>query len=168
MFYKDPEYRKNYYRQNKEKLIQKSKEYYKKNKENVKNYYEQNKEQIREKSREYRRNRYKTDLNFRLKCSLRRRIRKTLKNHSKSAKTLELLGCTPKFLRSYLESKFLPGMSWENYGNPNGDHSDCWHIDHIKPCAGFDLSDPEQQKMCFHYTNLQPLWAKDNLKKGRN
>jgi hypothetical protein len=57
-------------------------------------------------------------------------------------------------------------MTWENYGNPNGNHSDCWHIDHIIPCARFNLVDLEQQKLCFHYTNLQPLWAKDNLSKA--
>ena len=49
-------------------------------------------------------------------------------------------------------------MNWENYG--------VWHIDHIIPCARFDLSDPGQQKICFHYTNLQPMWGEDNLKKG--
>ena len=69
------------------------------------------------------------------------------------------------FLVEYLESKFQPGMTWKNYGNPNGDHTNCWHIDHIIPCASFDLSDPEQQVKCFHYTNLQPLWAKDNIRK---
>jgi HNH endonuclease. len=51
-------------------------------------------------------------------------------------------------------------MSWDNYGR------DGWHIDHIRPCASFDLTDPEQQRQCFHYTNLQPLWAADNIRKG--
>lgn len=78
---------------------------------------------------------------------------------SKSSKTLELLGCSLKSLKSYIESKFLDGMNWDNYGYHG------WHIDHIRPCCSFDLTDPEQQKQCFHYTNLQPLWAKDNLRK---
>ena len=69
-------------------------------------------------------------------------------------------------LKQYLEKQFTKGMSWDNYGNPNGDHTSCWHIDHIKPCASFDLTQEDQQKECFHYTNLQPLWAIDNLKKG--
>jgi hypothetical protein len=63
-------------------------------------------------------------------------------------------------LFKHLESKFTEGMSWSNYGYKG------WHVDHIKPCASFDLSDPEEQKKCFHYTNLQPLWWYDNFKKG--
>jgi hypothetical protein len=63
-------------------------------------------------------------------------------------------------LRQHLEAQFTDGMSWDNYGR------DGWHIDHIRPCASFDLTDPEQQRQCFHYTNLQPLWAADNIRKG--
>lgn len=59
-----------------------------------------------------------------------------------------------------MQLQFKDGMNWGNY-NYNG-----WHIDHIKPCALFDLSKEEEQKKCFHYTNLQPLWGIDNLKKG--
>ena len=77
---------------------------------------------------------------------------------SKSIKTTELLGCPIAQAMDWLEAQFLPGMSWDNHGE--------WHIDHIRPCASFDLTDPEQQKQCFHYSNLQPLWAKDNLSKS--
>ncbi len=73
---------------------------------------------------------------------------------------MELIGCSSKELESYLETQFTEGMTWDNYGYYG------WHIDHIKPCASFDLSDPEQQKLCFHYSNLQPLWAKENIKKS--
>ena len=76
-----------------------------------------------------------------------------IKNLKKSKSSIELLGCNVDFLKEYIESKFTSGMSWDN----RGIHG--WHIDHILPCASFDLSDPEQQKQCFHYTNLQPLWA---------
>jgi hypothetical protein len=72
-------------------------------------------------------------------------------------RTEELLGCTISFFIKHLEKHFRPGMSWENYGK--------WHIDHIIPCAAFDLGDPSQQRQCFHYTNLRPLWAIQNLKK---
>ena len=61
-------------------------------------------------------------------------------------------------MRPWLEAQFLPGMTWDNHGE--------WHIDHIRPCASFDFSDPQQQKECSHYSNLQPLWAKDNLSKS--
>jgi hypothetical protein len=77
----------------------------------------------------------------------------------KSASTLELLGCSLDQLRVHLESQFCHGMTWENHGP-------VWHIDHIRPCASFDLLDPVQQRACFHYTNLQPLLALENWKKG--
>ena len=100
-----------------------------------------------------------TDLNHRLKGCLSHRVREALKHGYKSAATLELLGCSLEKVRAHLEAQFLPGMSWDNWT------SDGWHIDHIRPCASFDLSDPEQQRACFHYSNLQPLWASDNCAK---
>ena len=71
---------------------------------------------------------------------------------------MELTGCSKNDLLKHLESKFTEGMTFENYGE--------WHIDHIRPCASFNLEDPEEQKKCFHWTNLQPLWALDNIRKG--
>ena len=79
---------------------------------------------------------------------------------SKAQSTADLIGCTVQELRQHLEAQFADDMSWENYGRTG------WHIDHIRPCASFDLSDPDQQRQCFHYTNLQPLWASDNMRKG--
>ena len=73
---------------------------------------------------------------------------------------MQLTGCTIKELMIHIEKQFEPGMTWDNHGLYT------WHIDHKHACARFDLTDPEQQKKCFHYTNLQPLWAKDNLSKG--
>jgi hypothetical protein len=87
-------------------------------------------------------------------------MRAVLKGNNKSQHSIELIGCSSKELESYLENQFTEGMTWENYGYYG------WHIDHIKPCSSFDLTDPEQQKLCFHYSNLQPLWAKDNIKKS--
>lgn len=103
---------------------------------------------------------YKNNLDFHLKRNLRSRLTKALKNNSKGSKTLNLLGCSIQYLKLYLKSKFAEGMSWDNYGE--------WHIDHKKPCARFDLSKPKEQRKCFHYTNLQPLWAIDNIRKGCN
>lgn len=75
---------------------------------------------------------------------------------------MELLGCDINFLRGHLESKFQKGMTWENYNHKG------WHMDHIIPCAVFDMTNEEEQRVCFHYTNLQPLWAKDNISKSDN
>jgi hypothetical protein len=93
--------------------------------------------------------------------NLRARVAQALKwsGVKKSAKTFGLIGCSVAELKAHLESQFLPGMTWDNWT------TDGWHVDHIRPCASFDLSDLEQQKACFHYSNLQPLWAIDNLRK---
>ena len=79
---------------------------------------------------------------------------------SKKSSALKLIGCSIPELKIYLENKFLPGMHWNNW------NKDGWHIDHIRPCTSFDLTDEEQQKECFHYSNLQPLWASENYSKG--
>lgn len=71
---------------------------------------------------------------------------------------MELIGCTVEQLRIHLEDQFLPGMSWENYGE--------WEVDHRRPCGSFDLREEAQQRECFHYSNLQPMWAPDNASKG--
>jgi hypothetical protein len=88
-------------------------------------------------------------------------LQQTLKSYGgrKAARSEELLGCTVYEARAWIAAKFQPGMSWENHGE--------WHIDHIRPCASFgDLTQLEQQKQCCHYTNLQPLWAVDNILKS--
>lgn len=90
------------------------------------------------------------------------RLRNILKKigEGKTVSAKELLGCTDKEYKAYMEKLFKPGMTWENRGK-NG-----WHVDHIRPCSSFDLRDPVQLKACFHYTNLQPLWWYENLAKG--
>jgi len=108
----------------------------------------------------YFRRRLETDILFRLSCSLRSRLVHAIKNNQKSGSAVRDLGCSIEELKSYLESKFQPGMTWENYGLYG------WHIDHIQPLSKFDLGNPEQFKVACHYTNLQPLWAEENLKKG--
>ncbi len=80
--------------------------------------------------------------------------------------TRDLLGISFDKFQTYIESLWLPGMTWENHGHYVRDGVSQWHIDHIKPCAAFDLTDPEQQKICFHYTNMQPMWALDNFSKN--
>ena len=107
-----------------------------------------------------------TLIEFRLKCNLRRRVHKTIIHGEKSAPTFKLLGCTTDQIRQYLESLFTEGMTWENYGRTNCALLDGWQIDHIIPCSAFDLTKPAEQKKCFHYTNLQPMWARENMVKG--
>lgn len=99
---------------------------------------------------------------FKIKRNLRRRLHHVIKDGYKSDSTMNLLGCSFEEFKTYIESKFLPGMTWDNYGL--GDSR--WHLDHIRPCCDFNLLDAEEQRKCFHYTNVQPLWQKDNLKKG--
>jgi len=162
-------YDKEYYLKNKER----KKEYCLKNRERKKEYdkkrYLKKRKHIKERAREYRlknkekrriheNKRMKTDLNFKFRKALGTRISQALKGLNKSKRTMELLDCTIDELWTHLESKFKKGMTRENHGK--------WHIDHIKPCARFNLTDPEQQRVCFHYTNLQPLWASDNISKG--
>ena len=112
--------------------------------------------------RNYHRERLATDVEFRLAANLRGRVRSAIQSGKgiKAKRTEELLGCTIAEARAHIESLWLPGMTWDNWA------MDGWHIDHIRPCASFDLTDLEQQKQCFHYTNLQPLWAFDNLSKN--
>lgn len=95
---------------------------------------------------------------FRLVAALRTRVQQALRGKCKSARTLELLGCPVEAFREHLQNMFKRGMSWENYG--------LWHVDHVRPCDSFDLSDPVQQRQCFNFLNLQPLWATENLSKG--
>ncbi len=109
---------------------------------------------------ENRRRLYNSDISFRMAVNLRTRIRKAMKGTSKSKTTLDFLGCSMEAFKVHLESQFVDGMTWENYGFYG------WHIDHKRPCASFDLSDAAQQRTCFHYTNLQPLWWRDNLSKN--
>ena len=104
--------------------------------------------------------RFRSDINFRLATTIRNRIKDFITNGKRFCKSLDLLGAEITEVRMHLESKFKPGMTWENYGY-NG-----WHIDHILPCSAFDLTNPEDQKECFNYTNLQPLWWWENLSKS--
>ena len=108
--------------------------------------------------RNYMSNRYKTDTNFRLACNLRRRLKHAIEGNYKVGSAVRDLGCSIENLKCHLENQFQPGMSWENQGQ--------WHIDHIVPLSKFDLTNKEQLLKACHYTNLQPLWAKDNIAKG--
>ncbi len=150
----DKNYKKKYYPEHKQEY----EEYRIKNKQRKKKYDRIYKIMNRDKRNIYEKIRRKNNISYKLLGNLRTRIRLLLKNKWKSGHTVTLLGCSTQFLKEYLEKLFNHGMTWDNYGK--------WHIDHIRPCASFDLSQESEQRKCFHYTNLQPLWAEENLKKS--
>jgi hypothetical protein len=130
------------------------------NKEEVKRYNKKYREIPRNKAKRNERQKILSqNPEFKIRNAIRKRIRDAIFSQygKKSCKSMDLLGCSVDECRNWLESRFLPKMTWDNYGD--------WHIDHILPCASFDLTNPEEQKKCFHYTNLQPLWATDNASK---
>lgn len=136
-----------WYTKNKVKKLDTNKKWTKKNIDYCRDWF-----------RNYKKDREQRDPIFKLKNRLRTRLWYALKKIKKSESIEKHIGCSNRELKSYLESKFQPGMSWDNYGE--------WHVDHIKPLAFFDLRNSEQLKQACHYTNLQPLWAKDNLAKS--
>lgn len=134
----------------------------------LKKYRKDNRAELRNKARIYEAQKKKDNIAFKMLGVLRGRISNAIRSKKekipqikKCAKTIDLVGCSMPFFLDYISSKFIYGMSWINHGK-NG-----WHVDHIIPCAYFDISKPEHQRKCFHYTNLQPLWARDNLRKNK-
>lgn len=164
-----------YREENKEKIFISKKKYREENKEKIylskKKYREENKEAIKAKKssdtykenrNEQRRIRYNQDQNYKIESILRSRLVTALKVQKayKANRTMELLGCSIEEFKKYIEDRWLPGMSWDNHSLEG------WHLDHIIPVSSWNLLDPQQQKECFHYTNMQPLWAIDNLQKS--
>ena len=118
------------------------------------------KRQLSGKNTREKREYYQNNIQARIAKNLRARLYMAVRKQGgkKAATTMELVGTDWSTFSVWIQNKFQEGMTWNNYG--------LWHIDHIKPCARFDLTQPEQQKACFHYTNLQPLWETENIKKG--
>jgi|TARA_R110002020_G_scaffold443297_1_gene654536 hypothetical protein len=156
------EYDKKRYRKNKKQELKRSAEYRLKNSEKIKEYQKEynSRLEVRIRTKARLKNKYHTDINFRLENLCRSRVYQALKFNHKSARTMELIGCTVGELRQHLESLFEPWMTWENQGRGG------WDVDHIIACAKFDLTDPVQQRICFHWSNLQPLEHIANIKKG--
>lgn len=144
-----------WYEANKTKVLSKAKEYRDSNREHRRqvnsNWLKRNKQRRRE---------YLSNINNRLAHNLRSRVNCMIRGRIKIGSAVQDIGCSIEELKIHLESKFVPGMTWENYGLKG------WHIDHIVPLSSFDLTDVDQLKKAYHYTNLQPLWAEDNLSKG--
>ena len=114
--------------------------------------------------REYFRTRSEEDVNFKLISSLRTRTAAAIRDGKgvKQQKTEELLGCTVSEARDHIESQFEEGMSWENWA------MDGWHLDHIRPCISFDMTEERQQFVCFNFRNQMPLWGESNISKNDN
>lgn len=160
-----------YKNQNKDKIKEKQKSWLLNNKQYIKEYNSKyNTENTLKKQaslkkwwsanpdyhKTWKKEKYKKDINFKIKSNLRTRFYHVVINQFKIKSILDLIGCNVDYLKQHLESQFKPEMNWENHG-------EIWEIDHIKPCASFDLTDIEQQKQCFHYTNLQPLFKTSGI-----
>jgi len=152
---------KEYREANKQRVKQRAKEYREANKERLKEYREVNKERVNQYAKEYQKQRRATDPCFKLALTIRKHLYRSIKGGAvKEYSSVLYLGCTIEQLKLHLESQFQPGMTWDNWSATG------WHIDHVRPLASFDLTDPEQLKQACHYSNLQPLRAEDNLTKG--
>jgi len=154
--------RKRYYQNNRKKILEQTKQYQQNNKEKIAKKVKKYRQNNKEKHNEYSRKRIKKDPKFKLNHNMRALIRNSLKrrNISKNGNSWEsLVNFTLEELMTHLEGLFRDGMTWKNYGK--------WHVDHIKPISLFDfesVEDPEF-KECWTLENLQPLWAKENLRK---
>ena len=154
-----------YYQNNRVEIAAKRREYYQNNKVEIgdkhRKYYQGNKKKVVAQQREYQRERYHFDPMYVIKLRLRSRMNIAVKAvglDNKCASSSELLGISPQGLKEWLEAQFTEGMTWENRSD--------WHVDHIIPCDAFDLTVDQNQRICFWYKNLQPMWAKDNIQKS--
>ncbi len=159
---KNKECGKKYYEKNKHKKQNYNKIYYETNKEKIitqhKEYIIRNKDRIREYFRNYVSNRSKKDIDFKIMRRLRSRLNMAL-NKDKNEKTVKLIGCSIIFFRNWIEYQFNEFMNWSNYGS-------YWNIDHVIPCASFDLTIVSEQFECFNWKNCRPLKSEDNISKG--
>lgn len=158
------EYYKEYYQNNKEVRNKYHKDYVEKNVDSVAElkheWYLKNRQHNIDKRKELHYRKLKEDPLYKLKFQIRSRFARAISGNYKAGSAVANLGCSIEELKTHLESKFQPGMTWENYGIKG------WHIDHIQPLDNFDLTNLEQLKTACHYSNLQPLWWQDNLRKG--
>jgi hypothetical protein len=167
------EYQERYRRENSERLLEQKRIYYQANRERIlariradserkqaydREYHRRTREKNRTRIRAYQR-KYRSDTTRHIAHNLRNRLSKFIKKRSGRSSTESLLGCTFEEFRNYIEAQFIRGINWKNYGSH-------WHLDHIIPVTAFDLGNPEHLKRCFHFSNLRPLPARENLSKG--
>jgi hypothetical protein len=152
------EYNKKYYEENKEEFKKYQEKYRKEHDREIKEYQKEWREMNKTYSLNYKNLRRKNDNKFRIVMNLRARLTNLLR--TSIGDCFGLVGCSYDEFTKHIENQFKEGMTWNNYGK------DGWVIDHIRPCSSFDLTIKEQQKECFYYTNLQPLWWFENASKG--
>jgi hypothetical protein len=166
--------KKAYYERNRERILAQKKEYAVRKADLISSYRQRNKSKLSaQNSRWHRENRDKTrprkredsrkrslDPSYRVAAAHRKRIQRTLKGLSKPDSSESLLGCRYDEFIDYIKAHFKRGMSMNNYGR-------AWHIDHVIPCSAFDLTNEVEIRQCFHFTNLRPMWAKANMRKGK-
>ena len=143
--------------------VESCRRYYKKNAKKWRTYNRQWRAKHPEKVKEHLARqtvRRKSDVNCKIIDTLRKRLSVALRAEWKTGSTTQLLGCSIPDFKIYLESLWESGMTWENYGRHG------WHIDHIVPCALFDLSKQDHQRRCFHFSNMRPMWVTENLGRG--
>jgi len=165
-----------YYQENKEDIQRKSKEWYSENADKSKQtkslYYQNNREKMDLAKKEwhnnnkdkmkawanaYMKNRYRTDIHYRIKSLMNNRIRNYIRLKTKP--TLEFLGCSMEYFMKWTEYQFDENMNWSNMGS-------YWHFDHVKPCDSYDFSQENEILECYYWTNIRPLEARENMSKG--
>lgn len=154
--------RKEFYLVNKKEILERNRKWRENNREKYleskrKEYYK-NRSKYAENGKKYLNRKLKEDSYFKFVHSLRTRLRIAIKKRYKAGSAVRDLWCSWEEAYNYIQSLFIDGMSWDNYGE--------WHIDHKIPLSSFNLQDREQFTKAVHYTNLQPLWAIDNIKKN--
>jgi hypothetical protein len=147
-----------YYQVHRDEYLVYMREYNRVNRDKVRACDRRSKQTHKERLLRVRKERLTSDTAFRLRLYLRNRLNGAVRNGYKAGSAVRDLGCSIDDFKEYIAGLFEPGMSWDNWGK--------WHLDHIKPLASFNLTDREQFLKACHYTNIRPLWANDNLRKG--
>lgn len=154
---------KSYKARNKQKISEYNKTYKQENKITIdaynKEYYNEHRETELARTRATHKRLLDTNPSFRMAQNMRKRVRTALNGTNKSEATKELLGCDTEFFQKWIEYQFTEGMTLQNYGS-------VWHLDHVVPCASFDLTNSVNQYKCFHWTNYQPMFGHENITKG--
>jgi len=152
--------------ENSERAAATAADYRKRNPNKRRDYYLSNKDATHKRLARWQKAKAAANPSFRIQMKVLRWTSVAMQKHlagrrvTRASRIVQLLGCEWLDFISHIEGKFLPGMTWENHGRSG------WHFDHIRPLSSFDLTDEGELRMACHFTNVQPLWAADNVRKG--